>query len=115
MLTRGEFVVDDERALATDGGVGIEDAALVSGLNMQGPDWRCLGTGLGAVTGDGGHRGPPGLPVVLRGVFPRREGGRVFSAVGFVGGLRKALHLTAAHVSMMPESGGHGYQEVARP
>ena len=62
-----------------------------------------LGDSLRGLAGDGRHRGPPGLLLLLGGVFPGWEGSGVSAAMSFVGSLRKAFKAGTGHVSMMPE------------
>ena len=60
----------------------------------------------------GGHGRQPGLPVVLAGMFPRRERAVVCLAVGFVGGRRDEFEV-AARISMMPETVRNGCREIS--
>jgi hypothetical protein len=103
------IVVDDERALAARGEVGLELSALVSGIDDKRLDRGAVGHGDVALAGDGRHRGPPCPLFLLGGVFPRREGGGVGSAMGFVGDPGQAFDMVStAHVSMMPNGRSDG-------
>jgi hypothetical protein len=103
MMVGGEFVADDERALAPGYELGVEVVSLVPDLDVQRLCRSRLGDGLRGLAGDGGHRGPPGLLLLLAGVFPGWEGSGVSAAMGFVGSLRKAFKAGTGHISMMPE------------
>jgi hypothetical protein len=54
-----------------------------------------------------GHGDRPGVLLLLGHVLPRRQGGGVGSAVGFVGSSCAAFE-RASHMSMMPEGDGNG-------
>ena len=103
MMVGGEFVADDERALAPGYELGVEVVTLVSDLDEQRLCGSRLGDSLLSLAGDSGHRGPPGLLLLLGGVFPGWEGSEVGAAVGLVGSSCKAFKAGTGHVSMMPE------------
>jgi hypothetical protein len=81
----------------------LEDAGLIPGLDDQRLGGRPLGEGDIALAGDRGHGGPPGLLLLLGGLFPRRKRPGAGAAVGFVSGLCEALEVEAGHASIMPE------------
>lgn len=107
VMTRSEVVVKGEVAFAASGEVGTEGTALTSDLNNQGPDVRRVSEGVAALCRGSGHGDRPGVLLLLGHVLPRRQGGGVGSAVGFVGSSCAAFE-RASHMSMMPEGNGNG-------
>jgi hypothetical protein len=98
MIVGGEFVADDERALAPGYELGAEVATLVPDLDEQRLCGSRLGDSLLGLAGDSGHRSPPGSLLLLGGVFPGWKGSGVGAAVGFVGSLCMAFKAGTGHV-----------------
>ncbi len=94
------------------GEFGVKDAGLVPGLDDDRLGGADIGEGHVARAGDGGHRGLPGLLLLLGGVVPRRERSGAGAAMGFVGGSREAFEISAGHLSMMPEGRSGGPHET---
>ncbi len=97
VVAGGMLVVDHQRALAPRGELGVEDTRLAAGLDDDRRGGTRVGEGGVARGGNRGNGGPPGLLLLLGGVFPRRQGPWVSAAVSLVGGAREAVEVGAGH------------------